>query len=301
MRRYYNHRQGQLPHPKLALDELTKALDGKFSQLWSAGYLQKAFGYYCDDEGWQYGDVGTEFHEHIRLITRLPYEKSFSKFLRETTEDGHVFTFIEFVYDYIAKPDPKSGRFHAGVPDRWGQYDEPCGWHFPLLLSRFNVEAGRSEWREAVNLYLPDYGSGFELSPEGEVRQLAPQGFEGLLSRPAPENAPPTNADKLDLAVRTFRRANSSREERKQAVRQLADILEWYRPQVVKVHMTDDERELFETMNKFAIRHHNQVQRDDYGDPFLEHQFYRYLAAVQLCMKLAHEEEQPTEEKATPF
>jgi hypothetical protein len=45
-------------------------------------------------------------------------------------------------------------------------------------------------------------------------------------------------------AVRMFRRGLSSREDQKVAVRQLADVLEFYRSRVKKELLTEDERSL---------------------------------------------------------
>jgi hypothetical protein len=291
MRAYYAHRhKGEAP--SLTFDELLAAVEGRFRHFYPMGYLQKAFGYDCvDDTGGEFGEVGYALPEHFRRVTGLEMGSGPWRFLARASEP-ELFTLLEFIYDYIAKPDPSTGMRHTVAPD--GQCpDGVCGWHFSPGKAQFDVDAGRREWREALNPCLKHYGDGYELTPEGEVRKLSPEGFEELLSRPAPEDAPRTNAEKLDIAVRTFRLAKSSREERKAAVRQLADILEWYRHQVVKVHMTDDEKELFETVNKFGVRHNNQVQKDDYREDFLEYLFYRYLAAVQLCMKLAHEEPAP--------
>jgi hypothetical protein len=104
-----------------------------------------------------------------------------------------------------------------------------------------------------------------------------------IATSPAP-TAEATNAAKLANAVHTFQLGRSTREQRKQAVRDLVDILEFHRPAVKQHLLSKDEDDLFNIANNFALRHHNQRQKDDYDDAWLTWLFYVYLATAHLML-----------------
>ena len=100
---------------------------------------------------------------------------------------------------------------------------------------------------------------------------------------------------KVANAVRTFHLGRSTREQRKQAVRDLVDILEFHRP-AVKSLLSKDEHDLFNIANNFAIRHHRLDQKDDYDDAWLTWLFYVYLSTVHLVLGRIHGHESPGSE-----
>ncbi len=200
------------------------------------------------------------------------------------TDEIGIFTLIEFLHDHVAKPDERSGWYHNF---------SGCGWHFDRRDGRFDVSVARREWRDKVNGFLQFYGDGYELSPEGEIARLAPDGLSELLTAGIPVAAGDVNAGKLKNAVRTFRRGLSTREERKQAVRDLVDLLEFYRPQL-KIHgLSKDEADLFNIANNFSIRHHRPNQKNDYDDSWLSWMFYVYLSSVHLILERVHGRAEP--------
>jgi hypothetical protein len=76
-------------------------------------------------------------------------------------------------------------------------------------------------------------------------------------------------------------------DERRDAVRDLADVLEFLRPQAKAVLASKDEADLFNLANNFGIRHHNAGQKTDY-DPaiWLSWAFYYYLATIHAVTRL---------------
>ena len=65
-------------------------------------------------------------------------------------------------------------------------------------------------------------------------------------------------------------------------MRELADVLEFLRPQIKQSMMSADESALFNLANNFAIRHHKREQRGDYDKRiWLLWAFYVYLATIQ--------------------
>jgi hypothetical protein len=282
MRVYYNQRVGEGGEPELTLEAIARRVTAAYGALVRDDYLQKAFGYYCVDQKDVEGDDGSDLITHFHVSTGIKVEKSLEDFLVTTDEVG-LFTIIEFLHDHIAKPDPDSGWHHSYMG---------CGMHYDHHTARFDADAARSEWRAKINPLLKFYGEGFALSSEGEIVHLAPDGLERLLDSEAPVQSGDTNKAKLRNAVRTFRRGLSTRLEQKQAIRDLVDLLEFYRPQVKAHLLTKDESELFNIANNYAIRHHNVGQKDDYDDSWLNWLFYLYLSTVHLVLELVHGRQQ---------
>lgn len=81
-----------------------------------------------------------------------------------------------------------------------------------------------------------------------------------------PKGAPGTEveiASKLDSATKRFRTRDASLDDRRAAVRDLADVLESLRDDLKDSMLSKDERELFHIANGFAIRHQNRHQHSD--------------------------------------
>lgn len=280
MRPYYNRRIGQdSAVPKLTLDEVSEQVSTSYDLLADRGFLQRSFGYDCVDAGTIQGVFGSSFQTQFYLSTniRMPVS-SVAGFIRTADEVG-LFTAIEFIFDHVAAPSPGSGYRH----DYGG-----CGWHFDPHRNRFDIPAAQQEWRDYVNRVLPYYDDGYELSATGEIVRRTPDGLADLVEAVPPAATGTTNASKIGNAVRTFRRGLSSREERKQAIRDLADVLEFYRPKVKTELLKEDERDLFNIANNYSIRHHREDQKDGYDGEWLTWLFYLYLSSVHLVVALVH-------------
>jgi len=146
--------------------------------------------------------------------------------------------------------------------------------------TQFDRPAGRQEYRERLNVLLGRYGSGYELSDQGEILQIGPRGMNSLHSASLPE-APSNVANKVQAAVNRFRRYGSSIADRHSAVRDLADVLEYIRKQVKVVLLKKDESELFDLANNFGIRHFNETQKLEYDRAvWLSWMFYHYPATI---------------------
>jgi hypothetical protein len=122
---------------------------------------------------------------------------------------------------------------------------------------------------------------------EGEILSLLEDGFENLLTAPIPSGDPENITERVNAAVRKFRKLKSSNEDRRDALRDLADVLEFLKKDMKGVFMSNDAKDLFNITNNFGIRHHNTKQKTEYDKTIWQAWiFYCYLATIHLCTRL---------------
>ncbi|VEN72739.1 conserved hypothetical protein [Candidatus Desulfarcum epimagneticum] len=182
--------------------------------------------------------------------------------------EDDLFDMIEFLYEHCSKP----------VERHYHDWDD-CAWH----CNTFEREPGRQEYRAKVNKVLAPYGPGYELSVDGEIMALADTGLEGLFEAPIPHVNPDNISARVEAARNKFRRYRSSLDERRNAIRELADVLEFLRPDLKEVLMPKDESDIFNLANNFGIRHHNTRQKTEFWYSWL---FYYYLATIHAAVRL---------------
>ncbi len=202
-------------------------------------------------------------------------------------EPGIFFTLVEVLHDLVSRPRVRvpgmlytTGQPYAGFAQRPGQ--------------------GVYRWR--VNALLQRYGVAYELAARGEKEGLLIPRLndprQDLLDQ-AGASAHPDDRGRINHAVDLFRKRGATIEERRTAVRNLADVLEHHRSLIKKELLSKDEGALFQIANEFGIRHHNPKQRTDYDEAvFLEWYFWWYLATLQLIYRL-HSRRRPEVEEAS--
>ena len=239
------------------------------------GYFQEYFGYYCVDGGDIPGKLGSDLEAHflraLRKIDIWPIDERYQKYSEED-----LFDVIELLYDYVSRP---VDGYHHSYGD--------CGWHY----EEFDRQKGRDEYRSVMNEQLRDYRQGYELTDKGEIRTLPPPGMAQLFEAQVPTDN--ENKKRVEAAIEKFRGRNSSIDDRRHAVRDLADVLEFLRPKVKSILTKKDERDLFELANRFGIRHHNERQQTQY-DPAIwwSWVFYYYLASIHALTRLLEKRDQ---------
>lgn len=275
-RKYYSVRTGK-NQGKGHLDlELLKGLFyAIYVDLLNKEYFQEAFGKDCVDEGLIPGIVGTNpdlyFFRKLRKPDLWPVHVKYVDY----SEDD-LFDVIELLHDLISKP--LDGDFH-----RWNN----CGWHY----TTFDNVIGKEEFRNGINEILADYQDGWELSEIGEILSKGDEGLHYLFEADLPESNPKDFNTKIRNSILKFRRHRSSIEERKEAVRELADVLEYLRPQIKEELLTKDESDLFNIANNYGIRHYNQKQKNEYDKPvWLSWIFYIYLSTIHLMVRLINKD-----------
>ncbi len=194
----------------------------------------------------------------------------------DKTEDN-VFDAIEFLHDHVSKPvylewkkDYETGQQY----EDYGEYDEA---------------AGQKEFRDEASGFLADYKTGFELAKGGKVLAMGTGGLQPLLDA----EIIPYDEENVDSRVRNaivkWRNRHLSLSDRKDAIRELADVFEWLKKNRCLDNVLDrkDESAIFEIANQFAIRHHNPAQRKDYDqDIWYSWMFHLYLATYHACVRM---------------
>ena len=163
-----------------------------------------------------------------------------------------LFDLIEFLYDHIAKP----------VQSSYHEYNN-CGIH---VGNEADYDFGKCEWREEFNKHLPHLEIPYTLTAEGNIEELpSSKGLENLVRNPTPYNSPKTIDNRIDHACSLFLKGNSTLNEKRDALKNLADVLELLRKDLKSYIPNNEERRLFEIANNFGIRHHNNEQQTDYN------------------------------------
>lgn len=271
-RQYYSIRTGKNPlASELNLPILRMLFRDVFARFLASDYFQESLGYHCVDAGEVPGTLGSDIEAQMLRRLRKPSLWPVLEKYSDYTEDD-LFDVIEFFYDHVSKP--LEGNYHS-----WGE----CGWHYQT----FDAKLGRQEYRSEINEFLCDYGSGYELSIDGEILALPEKGLETLLQANMPVYDPENVEKRIDNAVLKFRRRSSSIDDRRDAIRDLADVLEFLRPQLKTVITKADESDLFNIANNFGVRHHNDAQKTDYDKAiWYSWMFYYYLATIHALIRL---------------
>ncbi|NJI73221.1 hypothetical protein HCX49_08385 [Sphingobacterium kitahiroshimense] len=271
-RKYYSARAGNLEKNALSLDVLKKLFLVVYRKLDLDGYFQKYFGVDCTD-GYVPGELGHDIGGVILLYLRKDDLYPIIQMMQNYSEED-FFDIIEFLYDHCAQGI--DGDYHS-----WND----CGYHF----QKFDVAAGQKYFRELVNPLLRDYRDGYEISDEGEILHLTDEGLSFLHDALIPSNDQDNISNRISSAILKFRLQKSSLDQRKEAIRELADVLEFIRPQIRKHLNKKDEDDLFNIANNFGIRHHNKNQQVEYDKAiWYSWIFYYYLATIHAVIRMAN-------------
>lgn len=274
-RQYYSLRKGTNPNLKgLPLRDVIELFVRVFSQLQDDGYFDEAFGFTCVDEGEIDGKVRDPELEILLTIRKRDLWPIPDK--ATSYQEDDLFDVLEFLYQHVSKPI--DGTMHS-----YGQ----CGMHWET----FNQVLGRDEFRSKINAVLAHYERRFEISADGEVLHKPEAGFESIFDADLPSKD--TNIlSRVSAATLRYRRHGSTIDDRRQAVRDLADVLEYLRPKVKTLLTGADENDLFNIANNFGIRHHNDKQRTAYDTSiWLSWMFYLYLSTIHVVLrKIEHDD-----------
>ncbi|MGL2999921.1 hypothetical protein [Flavobacterium sp. RSSB_23] len=271
-RNYYSVRTGKLtPDSTINFDVLKQLFLMSYKILEKAGYFQKYFGVDCSD-GFIEGQIGENIDAYVFINLRKENLFPIETKLKDYNEDD-FFDVLEFLYDHCSKG--LNGYYH-----NWNN----CGYHY----DEFNDLEGQKYFRETMNPILRDYKNGFEISEKGEILILSDNGLSNLFEADIPTNDADNISNKINAAIVKFRRHKSTLDDRKDAIRELADVLEFLRPEIKKHLDKKDENDIFNIANGFGIRHHNLSQKTNYDKAiWYSWIFYYYLATLHAVLRIS--------------
>jgi hypothetical protein len=271
---FYSLRNGKNKNTEgFDLSEFKTLFLRAYRSLEEQGYFDEYLGWYCVDMGDVQGklqDVELEILLKIRKQGLWPIHEKIQSY----TEDD-LFDIVEFLFLNVSKPI--DGTYHSF---------SNCGMHWET----FNRSEGQSEFVEKMNALLALYKNPYVLSNDGEILGRPEHGFEQILEADIPTDNNNIKS-RIDSAILRYRRHGSTIDDRRQAVRDLADVLEYLRPKVKSLLDKEDERDIFNLANNFGIRHHNEQQKTGYDIAlWLSWMFYYYLATIHVLLrKINHE------------
>lgn len=270
-RDYFSVRTGKIiPDQQLNFEVLKKLFSVIYNKLNTDGYFQKYFGVDCRD-GFIPGELGEEVEAIMFVNLRKDNLYPIYKNLPTYTEDD-FFDVIEFLHDHCSKG--LNGHYHS-----WNN----CGYHY----EEFNDIEGQKYFRELLNPILREYKDGFEISEGGEILILSDNGLSNLFEADIPTNDKENISNKINSAILKFRRHKSTLDDRREAIRELADVLEFLRHEIKKHLNKKDESDLFNIANNFGIRHHNKEQQTEYDKAiWYSWIFYYYLATLHAVLRI---------------
>ncbi|WP_202710423.1 hypothetical protein [Sporosalibacterium faouarense] len=268
-KKYYGERIGVIKTDKCDFEMLKKLFLNLYIKLDNELYFHEGMGYYCTDEGNVIGTIGKDIAAEIYLKTGLEEVWPIKGYIYDYDE-VEFFTIIEFLYEYVSAPIDK--YYHE-----WNN----CGWH----ATSFDKEKGQKKFREEVNKLLDRYEEDYCLSDSGEIYTESPNGLSSLIEKKIDTGDIKNVDDRVKYAISKFLRYDSNINEKKDAVRTLADILEYYKKQGIRFENKDDS-DLFNIINGFDIRHHNKLQQSNYDkELWYEWMFYTFLASINVLIK----------------
>lgn len=265
----YSLRKGTNPNLNgLSLQDTLGLFVRLYSQLYEDGYFHEAFGFFCVDAGDIPGKVRDPDLEMLLTIRKKDLWPIQEKAQFYSEDD--FFDVLEFLYLYVSKPI--DGTMHS--------YNQ-CGMHWET----FSQTSGQAEFRSRVNAVLAHYEHNYELSAIGEILHKPEAGFEPIFDAELPSKDL-NILSRVTSATMRYRRHGSTVDDRRQAVRDLADVFEYLRPQVKTLLTSSDERDLFNIANNFGVRHHNDKQRTDYdAGIWLSWMFYFFLSTIHVILR----------------
>lgn len=203
----------------------------------------------------------------------------------ENTNEENIFDTIEFLYEYTSKPGE---QVLITEDDGYSYYDHVS----------YDEISGRSEFREYANIFLNDYKNGYELNSDGEVVSLGENGLEFILSATIIPYDLENVDKKVSHAINSWKKRGVSLTERREAIRELADVFEWLKKSKnwKSAIGKEDNSMIFNIANNFSIRHHNSNQKQNYDkNIWYSWMFHFFLASYHAMVRLLIQQESSQE------
>jgi hypothetical protein len=265
---YWPQRHGQdVPGTYLDARRARRGFADLIQELESRGYLDQVFPRRCVDGDEPEADPAAELEKRLGIPGLWPLAP-------DEWDDDTFYGLVEVYHDLVSRPRVRIYHDFSG-----------CGWHY----SHFATTTGREVYRWKADELLAAAGISYRLADRGEdlgrLAEIFDDGRTQLVSASI-ENTQPDTAGRVRHAIALFRGRTATVEDRRSAAIALAGILEERRPLIRAELTTGDEGALFQIANKFAIRHRNEQQLEDYDPAFLDWIFWWYLGTVELTNRI---------------
>jgi hypothetical protein len=269
-RRYYSSRKQP---GSLTLHDLYQKLQNLFLLFREKDYFKEA--------GVSRSEFSEEMAHEAALSLTFPLFP-IDKWTEDDITEDHIFDALEFLHDHVSRPGP------------WTALTTNTGWNY-YDYDGYDGAAGRAEFRERANIFLADYKSGYELNDEGSVLALGTDGLQHILGAEIVPYDEKNVDSRVRRAILKWRNRQLSLDEKRAAIRDLADVFEWLKKarNLSAVLDKKDESAIFDIANNFAIRHHEPKQKGNY-DPAVWYSwiFHFYLASYHAAVRLLIKHEQ---------
>ena len=267
-RPYFSERAGKNGSANLTLSDLRIIFAATYRKYELNGYFQHHFGMNCVDSGYMQGSEGIDLMVALtlrfggRASSQFPIDDNSSSYELED-----IFDLIEYFWDHIAKPTVS--HYHD-----WND----CGIH----VEKASEKLGKEEWSKEWNFQLSRLEPQYLITSDGIIEFMPSQeSIRQLVNNVKPYG----NKEKVDSkvygAIRLFYSRHSTTEDKRIALKELADVLEFIRVELKDKLPKKEVGELFNIANNYGIRHWNQKQNTDYDkEIYYPWIFHCYLAIL---------------------
>lgn len=272
-REYFSERAGRTQQGEISERLLRTAFAAAYGKFDRAGYFQDAFGKDCV-EGFIPRKLGMSLRDHMAIRFGEGREDLYPspEHIAEMSQDD-IFDLIEYFHDNVGKPT-KSGNHD------WNG----CGIH----VQKADPQAGMTDWRNELNPTLARMKPPFRITEAGVIEYVpgAP-GLQGLVDTPVASSDVNNIDARVGRAQAKFFARAATVDDQKEAIRELADVLEFIKRDLQAELTARDESDLFRIANGYAIRHHNAGQIQGYDRAvFYPWIFQIYLATIHLMVNI---------------
>jgi hypothetical protein len=205
----------------------------------------------------------------------------FDKWTNNDIAPDHIFDAIEFLYDHVSKP----GKIVSMTTETGFNYED---------YGSYDNQDGQEEFRNKANTFLTDFGPGFELTKDGIILALGTDGLQHILDAEIIPYDKINVDDKVRNAISKWRNRHLTISEKKEAIREIADVFEWLKKTGKLQSILDgkDESAFFNIANNFGIRHHDPKQKTQYDQKiWFSWIFHFYLATYHAVIRLLTKKE----------
>lgn len=158
-----------------------------------------------------------------------------------------------------------------------------AGWEISRAIVEFAAAHDIEGFiRAEAELRASVHGSYIDPTVTASTASTAP--VVELWQRPLPSGTDAEITERVRRAQERFARPGATVADHRDAVRDLADVLEVLRPRLAEAISAKDEDALFEIINRFGIRHANRLQQDDYDALWLFWMFHVFGATIYVVL-----------------